>query len=48
MKNYKFFKDKETDLSAVFAVGCDGTAINTRFTTGVVRLLEETMKKPLQ
>ena len=35
--------DKETDLSAVFAVDCDGTAVNTRFKGWVVRLLEKNM-----
>lgn len=35
-------------MSAVVAAGCDGTAVNTRFKRGVVRLLEENMKKPLQ
>lgn len=43
-----FFKDNGTDMSAVVAVGCDGTAVNTGFKGGVVRLLEENMKKPLQ
>ena len=44
----RFFKNKKIDLSAVVAVGCDGTAVNTGFKGGVVRLLEENLKKPLQ
>ena len=43
-----FFKDKGTDMSELVAAGCDGTAVNTEFKGGVVRLLEENSKKPLQ
>jgi hypothetical protein len=30
------------------AVGCDGTAVNTGINAGVIRLMEQTLRKPLQ
>ena len=35
------------DLNDVVAIGCDGTAVNTGRKSGVMRLLEEKLEKPL-
>ncbi|CAG5020765.1 unnamed protein product [Parnassius apollo] len=36
------------DLNKIAVVGCDGTVVNTGSKGGVVRLMEEELKKPLQ
>jgi len=38
----------KTDLKELTVVGCDGTAVNTGRTGGVIRLLELKVKRPLQ
>jgi len=35
-------------LSRAMAVGCDGTTVNTGYENGLVRKLEEKLKKELQ
>jgi len=40
--------EKEVDHEAVFVVECDGTAVNTGVTGGVIRKLEESFGNPLQ
>ena len=36
------------DATSIAAVGCDGTVVNTGHKSGAVRLLEESLEKPLQ
>ena len=36
------------DLKKLDAVGCDGTAVNTRSKGGIVRRLEMKLARPLQ
>ena len=43
-----YLKTKSVELSEISVVGCDGTVINTGFKGGVIRLMEEELKKPLQ
>lgn len=39
---------KEVNMFNVIAVGCDGTNVNTGLKRGVIRILEEKFRKPLQ
>lgn len=43
-----YSKSKSVELSEISVVGCDGTIVNTGFKGGVIRLMEEELKKPLQ
>lgn len=43
-----YLKSKPVELSEISVVGCDGTVVNTGFKGGVIRLMEEELKKPLQ
>lgn len=43
-----YMSEKEVNVSNVIAVGCDGTNVNTGLKGGVIRILEEKLKKPLQ
>lgn len=43
-----YLQKNNFDVNDLLAVGCDGTAINTGKTGGVIRLLEEHIKRPLQ
>ncbi|CAG5000463.1 unnamed protein product [Parnassius apollo] len=44
----RHLKMKSVDLNKIAVVGCDGTVVNTGSKGGVVRLMEEELKKPLQ
>ena len=43
-----FLQKNNIDVDHLLAVGCDGTAVNTGKTGGVIRLLEQHVKRPLQ
>lgn len=43
-----FFHEKNIDLEDIVVIGCDGTAVNTGIKGGIIRLIEEHLKKPLQ
>ena len=43
----EFLHYNNFDLNDVVAIGCDGTAVNTGRKSGVIRLLEEKLEKPL-
>lgn len=43
-----FLQTNNIDIQHLLAVGCDGTAVNTGKKGGVIRLLEEHIKRPLQ
>ena len=43
----EFLHYNNFDLNDVVAIGCDGTAVNTGCKSGVIRLLEEKLEKPL-
>lgn len=40
-----FLEEKECDLTKLKVIGCDGTNVNTGWKGGVIRLLEERLKK---
>ena len=44
----QFLSDNNIPTDKFVAVGCDGTNVNTERSGGVIRLLEEHYKKPLQ
>ena len=37
-----------TNIQNLTVVGCDGTAINTEYKAGVIRLIEQHFKRPVQ
>ncbi|KAL4712991.1 hypothetical protein ACJJTC_012061 [Scirpophaga incertulas] len=43
-----YLKSKSVELGEISVVGCDGTVVNTGSKGGVIRLMEEELKKPLQ
>lgn len=43
-----FLETNNIVTSNIVAIGCDGTVVNTGFRTGVIRQIEEQLKKPLQ
>ncbi|XP_050527619.1 uncharacterized protein LOC126897791 [Daktulosphaira vitifoliae] len=43
-----FLETNNLSTSQIIAIGCDGTVTNTGFKTGVIRQIEEYLKKPLQ
>ena len=43
-----YLDERDVDKSAIKAVGCDGTAVNTGTRGGIIRLLEMTLNRPLQ
>ena len=43
-----YLDERDVDKSAIKAVGCDGTAVNTGTQGGIIRLLEMTLKAPKQ
>lgn len=43
-----YLKSKSVQLSEISVVGCDGTVVNTGSKGGVIRLMEEELKKSLQ
>jgi hypothetical protein len=43
-----FLQKRNIDFQHLLAVGCDGTAVNTGRKGGIVRLLEEHVRRPLQ
>lgn len=43
-----YCSDNSIDLSALCALGADGTPVNTGHINGVIRLLEETFNRPMQ
>ena len=43
----KFAKEKDISLNSLDAVGCDGTVLNTGTKGGIIRLLEESLQRPL-
>ena len=43
-----FLETNNIVTSNIVAIGCDGTVVNTGFRTGVIRQIEEHLKKPLQ
>lgn len=43
-----YLKSKSVKLNEIAVVGCDGTAVNTGFKGGIIRLIEEELSKPLQ
>jgi hypothetical protein len=42
-----FFEAKHINVQNLAAIGCDGTAVNTGRKGGIIRLLEEHIKRPL-
>lgn len=45
---YEHLEQKEFDMSAVMAIGCDGTVTNTEWKRGVVHNIEVKCRRPLQ
>lgn len=45
---FDYFQAKEIPIQNVVAIGCDGTAVNTGSTGGIIRLMEKQLGKPLQ
>jgi len=43
-----YFAENDISLGSLIAVGCNGTAVNTRKHGGIIRLLELHVKHPLQ
>ncbi|GBP52842.1 hypothetical protein EVAR_39005_1 [Eumeta japonica] len=41
-----YLKSKSVALSEIYVVGCDGTVVNTGSKGGVIRMMEEELKKP--
>lgn len=41
-------KNNDTDISNLTVIGCDGTNVNTGWKGGIIRLLENDIKRPLQ
>ena len=44
----RFFDENDIYLSALIAIGCDGTAVNTGKHSGIIRQFELHLKRPLQ
>jgi hypothetical protein len=43
----QFATDKLLSINSLIAVGCDGTAVNTGRKGGIIKILEESLQKPL-
>ena len=44
----EFFEKNKIDTKFIEAIGCDGTVVNTGNKGGVITLLEQQLKKPMQ
>ena len=44
---WDFFEDKDCFTDSIQAIGCDGTAVNTKTKGGIIRLLETKLGRPL-
>lgn len=42
-----YLTKKNVSLASLVAIGCDGTAVNTGVKGGIIRLIEETINRPL-
>lgn len=47
-KMFAYFIAKDLDLNKIMAISCDGTAVNTGYKSGIIRLLEGKLQHPLQ